>query len=122
MPAPSDPLDALLDTFAERVAAKVIGRLQPREPERVLLRDAAKRGAPSARWVTEQARAGRIAIKGPRGARYVDAAALAELLASATIRRRVRPPLESGAVLRAEATNTVAELASRRLARTGRGA
>lgn len=105
-------LETLLDLVAERVAARVLAVLGAAKPSRVLLADVAAHGAPSRRWVEDQARVGRIAIHGPRGGRYVDAGELAALLASTTIRRRDRAlpaaeePIDASAV--------VLELARRR--------
>jgi hypothetical protein len=82
-------VQTLLGAFADEVAARVVAAMvRPTESQRVALADVAKHGAPSARWVCERARAGQIAIRGPRGARFVLASELVALLASTTMRLR----------------------------------
>lgn len=103
----------VMDAFAERVAAKLAERLAPAPPARIALADVRNHGAPSARWVQAKAREGAIEIKGPRGGRFVDAEALATLIASASIKRRIRPE-PSGS---ADVSAVVDQLATRRAAR-----
>lgn len=106
-----DFLEYFFEEIAQRVAAK-LAKCQPRS-ERIPLSEVTAHGALSPRWVTEQARAGRIVVRGPRGARYVDAAELADLVASTTIRRR-HPPPSSATSVEDAAKHAVADLARRR--------
>ncbi len=71
-------------------------------------------GAPSARWGRAQARNRAIVIKGPRGGRYVDRTALADLLEKATVKRA--PAKEPAAVADVveDAKSAVAELVAKR--------
>lgn len=94
-------------------AARVRAESSRPTPSRVLLSDVALHGAPSRRWVEDQARAGRIAIRGPRGARGVDAGDLVALLAATTIKRRAHslPPHDEGPI---DASAVVLDLARRR--------
>lgn len=102
-------LDAFLDELADRIAARLTKTTSA--PERIPLADVAQHGAPSPRWLRDQARHKRIEIKGPRGARYVDADALAGLLGATTIKRKSAPE-ESGE--HPVASDVVAQLAARR--------
>jgi len=111
------PTDALADAIADRIIIRLREELgAARAPDRVLLADVATHGAPSARWVTDRARSGAIEIKGPRGARYVDAGALGALLERTSIRRAARmpSPAESGVSLATVAKSAVSEIAARR--------
>lgn len=105
-------LEALLDVLATKVAERLN---TPRAPERIPVAQAAEHGAPSPRWIEEQARKGRIHLRGPRGARFVDAGELAALLAGTTINRRRAPQATAGDVV-SDARTAVAELAARRAA------
>jgi hypothetical protein len=111
----NDPLEAIVDAIAARVAAKVLDVLRVPAPARVLVVDVANHGAPSERWVRDQARRGRIEIHGPRGVQYVDGGALAELLANTTIRRRQQAQrADESTDFEADAVHAVAAIAARR--------
>ena len=95
----------------------VADALATQRTERDALADVAAHGAPSARWVREQRRAGRIQILGPRGRQYVTRAALEELLAAAVVRRL--PPVRT-TTLAEDAAAEVVQIASARIARGAR--
>jgi hypothetical protein len=111
--------DDFMEAIAQRVAAIVLAKLSAsRAPERVVLADVSKHGAPSARWIQDRAREGKITLHGPRGARFVLAMDLHELLASTTIRRvRSTPALpNSTANFDDDASAAVIDLMARRRA------
>lgn len=108
-------IDLLTERVADRVAAKLAAARSP-ESDRVTKNDDATLralGVPSWRWIEDAARAGRIAIHGPRGGRYVLRAALEALLSASTI-RRARTTARPVASADDDAPNIVAELAARR--------
>jgi hypothetical protein len=111
---PHHPLETIVDAIADRVATKVLDALSPRPPARILMADVTAHGAPSVRWVRDQARRGRIEIRGPRGAQYVDGAVLTELLAATTIRRRVTDAPDGSGNLKADAAHAISEIAAER--------
>lgn len=107
--------EEFLDRLATAVAEKVVNRINAPPAERVTKDSAVDAGAPSWRWVEDRAREGKIEIKGPRGARYVERADLVALVAATTI-HRARKPLASCTSVEDDARDAVAALAARRVA------
>jgi hypothetical protein len=109
----SASLDEIVELIADRIAERVIAAITPRPAERVPLVNVAASHGVSARWIQARARDGKISLRGPRGARFVERVELDRLLASETIRRR--PKVVPINVPIADAARAaVSELAARR--------
>ncbi len=85
-----------LTAVAEAIADIVVGRLaelianDKTADTPIPIANVVAHGAPSCRWVLDRSRKGHIAVRGPRGARYVMASDLRALVASTKAARRRR--------------------------------
>ena len=85
-----NPFAAMLEEAARRGAAEALASVA-RGPVRITRETCLEAGSPSWRWIEDKAAKDLIAIRGPRGARYVDPGELAALLSSSRINRRRTP-------------------------------